>query len=53
MLAAMRRAHDQLAVSRLHMVPNVGDWSAPSVMAGLAGLVYDCQATSGREHQCA
>jgi hypothetical protein len=50
MLAAMRRAHDWLAVSRLHVVPNVGDWSAPSVMAALAGVVHDRQAAAGNEH---
>ena len=51
MLAAMRRASHAhwLAVSRLHVGPDVGDWSAPSVMAALAG---DRQAASGREHQC-
>ena len=50
MLAAMRRAHDELAVSRLHVVPDVEDWSAPSMMAALAGIVHDRQAAAGHEH---
>ena len=35
-----------LAVSRLHVVRDVEDWSAPCVMAALAGVVHDRQAAS-------
>jgi hypothetical protein len=45
-----RRAHDWLAVSRLHVMPDVENWSAPSVMAALAGVVHDRQAAAGHEH---
>ena len=50
MLAAMRRAHEWLAVSRLHVVLDVEDWSAPSVMAALARVVHDRQAAAGYKH---
>jgi hypothetical protein len=45
-----RRAHDWLALSRLHVVPDVEDWSAPSVMAALASVVHDRQAAASHEH---
>jgi len=32
------------------VVPNVGDWSAPSVMAALAGVVHDRQTAARDEH---
>jgi len=49
MSVAMRGAQE-LAVSRLHVVSDVEDWSAPSVMAALAGILHDRQAAAGHEH---
>jgi hypothetical protein len=31
-------------------MPDVENWSAPSVMAALAGVVHDRQAAAGHEH---
>ena len=48
MSVAMRRAQE-LAVSRLHVVSDVEDWSSPSVMAALAGILHDRQAAAGHD----
>jgi len=40
----------RLAVSSLCVVPDVGSWSAPSVMAALARVVHNRQGAADPEH---
>ncbi len=39
-----------LAASSLCMEPDVGDWSAPCVMAALTGVVHDREGAADTEH---
>lgn len=52
MFAAMRRASARVSQASLNlcMVPDVGAWSTPRVMAALAGVVHNREGTGGYQH---
>jgi hypothetical protein len=41
--------HD-LAVPDLRVMADVGDWSAPCVLAALTGVIHDRQGAAGTDH---
>jgi hypothetical protein len=38
------------AVPNFYVVPHAGHWSAPRILAALAGVVHDRQRADGDEH---
>src|SRR5271168_3004378 len=52
MLSAMRRASTRVSKASLKLcvVPDVGAWSTPRVMAALAGVVHNRKGTGGYQH---
>ena len=40
----------RLTVPGPYVVSDVGNWSAPAVLAGLASFVHDCQRAAGHDH---
>jgi hypothetical protein len=50
--AAILLSRCALAVLSLGVVPNVRSWSAPCVLAALAGAVHHCEGAAARKHNC-